>query len=69
MIDDIKKAIDGYKALSPLGKRFFREDVGLASVKARSGGRRKAMRKTTGGKRTRRLATTDAPTTANESVE
>lgn len=63
MIEDIKKAIDTYRGLSPLGKRFFREDVGLTSLKARTT-RRKTMRKTT--TRTKRTAETPAATGAVE---
>lgn len=65
MIDDIKRAIDGYKGLSPLGKRFFREDVGLASVKAR-GTRRKTMRKTTGRVRAKKGETGTGAGTVGE---
>lgn len=55
MIEDIGKAVVLYRGLTTLGKRLFRDEVGLASLKARAG-RRKTMRKTTGRVRVKKGA-------------
>lgn len=71
MVEDILKATQAYRSLTPIGKRLFREETGLNSVKRRGPGKRRALKAkaaaptTTQQKRTRSgNGVTDAPALA-----